>query len=104
MKVNSLNNGDYGTAIYVNIEDCGNTDLSTLNITNVMLYLRTPDKEIKERSAVLYDASKGIVSYITQEGDIDAEGVWGLQVKLTSPLGEWHTDLVTFEVNPSLSI
>ena len=106
--------GDTGTSIEFLIKECENSDpdnpvevvvdvqSATTKIITFLkgdggsLVVNNPDVKF------LNDGSDGIIHYYTKSTDLDVEGPWKAQLRITMPTGVWYTSKVSFRVKDVL--
>lgn len=84
--------GDIGTEILLDTQ----VDISTA--TSVSILARKPDGTKTTWSAQVSGGTN--VRYVTQNNDLDVEGVWNLQAHVVSPTWSGHSEAVEFSVYP----
>ena len=48
------------------------------------------------------DGTDGVMQYTSVDGDLDTSGKWRIQAILTTPLGQWKSEIETFWVSENL--
>lgn len=96
---------DIGTSFRLTIYDCQATpviiDVSAASVIEIKF--RRPDYTSITKTGVFYtDGTDGIIEYVTVDLDLDAEGTWSIQAKVTLPTGTWSSNLETFEVKGNI--
>jgi len=84
--------GNIGTVIDLDTE----VDISTA--TSVKIAALKPDDTEVEWTGTIEGTT--VVRYTTVADDLDQEGVWRLQAKVTTPSGTWLGNTVTMAVYP----
>jgi hypothetical protein len=82
--------GDIGTVIAL---DCG-VDLTMASSLEILV--RKPNDEVVNWVATVLELNS--VAYATKVNDLDQEGIWKVQSKVTLPDGTWLGDTTEFEV------
>ena len=93
---------DIGTIFQLEVqEDDVAVDISAA--TNITMYLRPPSLTTKTVvGEFVTDGTDGLIKYTTIADDLDEEGPWDIQGKITLPAWIGHTSLVAFIVYPNL--
>jgi hypothetical protein len=70
--------------------------------TAVTYLFKPPGAPAFRRVAAIVDAAGGLVDYVISGGDLRWFGTWHYQVIVATPVGNWHSTSVEFEVEPNL--
>lgn len=94
---------DIGTSFEVTLSDCGIVmDISTA-IQKEFIF-KSPSGIIKTVVPTFKtDGTDGILVYNTIPGDLDEEGTWKFQVKISLPNGSWSSNIDKFKVYENLA-
>ena len=96
---------DIGTAFQLTIYDCQVPpviiDISSASVKEVK-FRRPNYTSFTKTGTFVTDGTDGQVEYITLDLDLDAEGTWEIQAKVTLPTGTWSSDIQTFEVKGNI--
>ena len=96
--------GDIGTVFRLLIVDCTSVpvDLSTATLLE-MIFIK-PDQTTVTQTGVAYtNGSDHGVDYTTIASDLDQNGGWRVQAKVTLPTGTWYSSIQNFTVFPNLA-
>lgn len=108
--VDQLYIGDTGTSIEFLVKECNDTDPDNpfeevVNISSAtamrITFLKPDDTTlIKNMPDVdfITDGSDGLLHYLTIDTDLDQEGNWKAQAKITLPTGSWYSSPINFTV------
>lgn len=105
MATGDVRKGDVGTKFKVTIKEDGSAvDLiAGSGVDDKKFLFEKPDGTVLEKDpSFSTDGSDGQLEYITQEGDIDAEGQWELQVWVDITDGSFHSTTEKFHVYPNI--
>ena len=97
--------GDIGTAFRLTIYDCQATPvvIDVSAATAIEIKFRRPDYSSFAKTGVFVtDGIDGQIEYITILDDLDAEGDWNIQAKVTLPTGIWNSNLESFSVKGNI--
>ena len=96
--ITEIHVGDWGTEFIATIKEAGAAiPLQSVSATHIVF--KTPVLDILEKDAVFVtDGSDGQIKYVTVDGDLDIEGTWQWQARITFSTGEWTSDVKTFKV------
>jgi hypothetical protein len=95
--------GDIGTVFEVTLQDC-DVPLDVSTATEQIIYLLKPDGTLLEKDSVFTtDGTDGKIQYVAIAGDLDQEGSWKIQAKVTLPSGSWSSDIDKFKVTGNLA-
>ena len=95
--------GDIGTVIEVTLYDSG-TVVDVSGATTKQLLLKKPDGTVATKNASFTtNGVDGKLRYTTLANDLDAAGVWELQVYVVLPAGNWKSDVGVFSVLPNIN-
>jgi hypothetical protein len=98
--------GDYGTTFEMQI--LNRSTKKALNISTALVkkfIFSPPTHDTFERTAVFVGTgTDGKLKYVIEDGDIDEEGEWQIQVLVQDALGQWHSDIEVFEVGANLVV
>ena len=94
--------GDIGTIFEVTMKDCDATiDISTATLKEIIF--KRPDVAASAYTAEFStDGTDGKIKYVTVADDLDVEGTWKVQAKITMPTGTWKSDVSSFRVYENL--
>lgn len=84
--------GDIGTVIDLD------TEVNISAATSAKIVVLKPDETEVEWTGAVNGTT--VVRYTTVLDDLDQEGVWRLQAKVTTPAGTWLGNTVTVTVYP----
>jgi hypothetical protein len=94
--------GDVGTVFQVQVRDgVLPADLSGA-ICLSMMFVSAKGRRFIVPALLATDGQDGLVRYTTMVGDLDAPGLWHLQVLVSMPLGSWCSGETSFSVLPNL--
>jgi len=103
MSFNDIIAGDYGQTIVLTVLDTDTETAADVSAytTAIQVWLKDPDGNVESKTgAFVSDGSDGQVSYTLADGDIDAEGQWGVRARVASGSAvlssKWHY----FDVKP----
>lgn len=102
--------GDIGTTLEITIIDpVTKRPLNIQDATEVMVFLQpppvdeeTPSDRLDKVGSLVSDGRDGRVKYVTILGDLSLKGTWQLQVRVTTPDGVWHSQIIKFKVEGNL--
>lgn len=107
--------GDTGTSFQFVVYTCDETDPDnhvenlvdvSLASTMVITFLKPIDSSTlvvtNPEVQFLTDGTDSIIHYVTVESDLDQEGYWIAQLKVTMPDGSWYTSKINFDVSTPL--
>jgi len=94
---------DIGTAFEVTVTSDGVTPLDISGATTKEYFFRTPHNVLKTFTADFKtDGTDGVLTYTTEDGDLNFVGLWTLQAHIITPDGEWRSNLEEFRVHRNL--
>lgn len=101
MAANEIHVNDVGTQFKLTISDNGTVvDVSS---ATKQIHFRKPDGTCLEKTANNFtDGTDGIITYITQSGDLDTVGMWKLQAYIDFGSTEFYSDLHFFRVHKNI--
>lgn len=95
--------GDIGTSFQITVTDEADAILDISSATAMSILFRKPDFSGVEKVGVhLTDGLDGIVSYTSIADDLDQQGPWSIQAKVTLPTGTWYSAIGEFTVDGNL--
>ena len=102
MASNEIHKKDIGTIFETTLNDGTNTiDIS--GATSKEIIFKKPNGTSVAQAAVFKtDGTDGILQYTTIADDLDQDGEWSIQAKVTIPSGTWSSDVTTFTVYKNL--
>ena len=93
---------DIGTVFEITLLD-DTTPVDLVFATEMKIAFQKPDgTTLLVDAALVTDGTDGKMQYTTIAGDIDQEGNWKYQAKVSFPTGVWHSDIVSFRVYANL--
>ena len=96
--------GDYGTVFIITIKDETGAVVDISSATTKTIFFTKPNGQTLTKTAVFTTSGlDGKIQYTTVAGDIDIEGTWKIQAQITTPGGEWSSDVTTFDVEYNLA-
>jgi hypothetical protein len=102
MAANEIHVGDIGTVFQVTIKD----DTVTLDIsgatTKQIIFTKPSAEDVAKAAEFVTDGSDGLLKYTTIANDLDENGPWQIQARITLPSGTWRTDVREFQVFANL--
>ena len=104
MSLEHIVNRTFGQAIEITVEeDDVAEDISSFTST-LQIILKAPSSKIVTKTAAFKtDGTDGIVTATLADGDIDEDGEWKIQARLTKSGADIRTVPTTFTVNENLS-
>jgi hypothetical protein len=98
-----LHVNDVGTTLEARVLDQNGRPIPIDAATILQMVFERPDKTTFVRNAELVgNGTDGRMAYLTEDGDLDAPGVWQLQGYVELPDGSWSTSVYRFKVEPNL--
>lgn len=95
---NEIHVNDIGTIFLVTIKEA-TVAQDVSSATTKQLLFKNPSGTVLTKTAVFNtNGTDGKIKYTTVSGDLSIWGSWQLQAYIVLPTGEWHTDVVNFEV------
>jgi len=102
MSHNEIHVGDVGTVITLTIKDV-NEIIDISSATSHQIFLRKPSGKTVTRICIpVTDGHDGKIKYTTVENDLDEDGNWEIQAKVTLLSGTWYSDRGIFHVHANL--
>lgn len=102
--------GNIGTKLILEVQEDGvaiNISSAT-GIGSKVIRVRKPETKtvVAYEAEFATDGLDGLMQYVTVANDLNEEGVWKWQgfVKLTSPVGEWNSEIKEFQVKNNLVV
>ena len=96
--MNDIRLNDYGTKFLVAVKDQDN-EIYSITDKDIEFWFAKPDKTILSRVPTLVETGVyGECYYITQSGEIDALGLWRLQLKISDVGEQFFSDIYNFRV------
>lgn len=86
--------GDFGQTLEIS------TDLDVTAATEVILAVKKPDGTLAEWDCT---PAVGLVTRVFEDGDLDQEGLYKVQIVCTFAAGQQTSEAVSFAVGPVLS-
>lgn len=96
---------DVGTIFRVTLKDQDDVVVDVSAASSKLIILKKPDGTTVSKTASFYtDGTDGIIQWTTTLiTDLDQDGKWKLQAKITIASAIHSSDIVTFDVYPNLS-
>lgn len=102
MSLEEIHVGDTGTEFIV-IAKSDTLVLDISSATTKQLIFVKPDGTKLTKTATFYtNGTDGKLSYVTQSTDLDQQGSWKIQAKITLPSGTWSSSIGKFKVYANL--
>ena len=97
-----IHKNDIGTVFQLELqEDDVAVDISAA--IQIDIFLGAPSGATKQSTGVFVtDGTDGKIKYTTVSGDLDEEGPWQIQAKITMPAWNGHSSIVNFNVYPNI--
>jgi hypothetical protein len=103
----ALYKDNVGVALEVEVKSTnGGGTCAPLNLGEATVYLliRKPSSTVLEVEAEVTNPRKGIVQYVTVDGDLDEIGTYRYQVRVEPVSGQvWHSSFGSLEVEEPLT-
>lgn len=97
--MHSIRINDVGVSIIVTIQDSDGAATDVSDATDITFHFVKPSGDPADKTGVFNtDGTDGKVKYVTQSGDIDQEGIWGLEVVVEVGAQQFTSDATTFLV------
>ncbi len=97
MPANEIHKNDIGTKFQITVYD-GTSVVDVTGGTKNIIF-KKPGGTVVTHTASDEDATNGVISYTTVDGDLDEIGIWRIQAKITTAGGSvFKTDVSTFKV------
>jgi hypothetical protein len=102
MAANEIHVNDVGTQFRLTIKDDGEiVDISS--VTEKIIHFRKPNGTCVEKEAsFLTDGTDGILTYLSQDGDLDMAGKWKIQAFVDFGSTEFYSNIDSFKVYRNL--
>jgi hypothetical protein len=95
---------DTGTNFDITVYENGAVmDVSAAS-TKQFVFRKTDLTIVVKDAAFITDGKDGKLRYTTLAGDLDQKGVWRLQIHLTFPTGQWHSNIQKFTVHENIRL
>lgn len=97
--------GDVGTEFIATLKNPEGDVIPLGGATGLKMFFERPDATVVEKTAVLYtDGTDGKIKYVAIAGDLNADGSWRVQGKVT--IGAWtgRSDIYAFVVRANLNV
>lgn len=96
--MNDIRLNDFGTRFLVTVKDQDN-EIYPITSKTIEFWFRKPDGEILSKTPTLVETGVyGQCYYVTQSGDINALGLWRLQLKITDTGEQFFSEIYPFRV------
>jgi hypothetical protein len=104
MAADEIHVDDIGTQFIVTInQNCTDPFTDLVNATVKQFIFQKPNGNKITKDVVFYTSGvDGILSYVTQSGDLDIAGNWKLQAYIVIGPSGWRTDIYSFPVHRNL--
>lgn len=101
---------DTGTSIEFLMKECDDSDpdnpvevvVDISSVTAMDITFVRPDDTTFVKSmpdvSLMTDGTDGLLNYLTIVTDLDMEGNWKAQAKITMPTGSWYSGVISFKV------
>lgn len=97
--MHSIRKNDVGVSIIVTVQDSDGAATDVSDATAILFHFLKPDhSELEVAGEFNTDGTDGKVKYVTASGDIDQEGIWGLDVVVTVSSQQFTSDATSFLV------
>jgi uncharacterized protein YfaS (alpha-2-macroglobulin family) len=101
--MNDIRLNDYGTKFLVTVKDQDN-QVYPVSGQTLEFWFCKPDGSVLSKTPTLVETGVyGQCYYITQSGDINALGIWRLQLKITGTEKEFFSDISSFRVTKNVN-
>lgn len=98
-----IHEGDIGTIFTINLTDC-DVAVDLTGHTSLQIIFAKPDgTSVTKTASDSGTPTDGIITYTTISGDLDQDGVWRIQAKVTIPAGTFSSDIEKFRVYPNIT-
>ncbi len=95
--------GDVGTVFRLKIVDEVEDVVNISSATDMVVRFNKPDEVAVDKVGTFTtDGADGYMQYVAVDGDLDVPGKWRIQAIITTPLGEWSSEIETFWVKENL--
>jgi hypothetical protein len=95
--------GDDGTPFIMVCRDQNHVIIDISTATSLAIVFQKPDGTTVEKAAILTgDGTDGCFQCSTVADDLDQDGLWLAQGKVTLPAWSGSTDIVAFTVDPAI--
>ena len=103
MTVGEIHVGDIGTVLIHTIKDQDETVVDISSASNRQIIFNKPNGTAVVKTATLTtDGTDGKMQYTTASGDLNLEGVYTRQGKVTFGSNVWYSDIIKFKVYKNL--
>lgn len=104
MALGEIHVGDIGTVFRITIKDEDNTIINVSSASSILIKFQKPNGDVLNKSGSFYsDGTDGIVQWTTTSAnDLDADGLWKIQVKITIGSSIHNSDIGQFKVYPNI--
>jgi len=96
--------GDTGTVFTITIKDENDEIVNVGPATTRQIIFRKPSGEVLTKTGSLVtDGTDGKIKYITEEDDLDEQGIWKVDAYIVISSTKFHSDTAEFNVFPNLN-
>ena len=93
---------DIGTEFRITIIDCASAAIDISSATSLNMIFKKPSGTTVTQTATAYDATNGILTYTTVDGDLTEIGTWKIQAQVVATNGTWKSEFKSFKVHRNL--
>lgn len=94
---------DVGLQFLIHLLDKDGNPVDVSGFTDFLIYFRRPDHTTFQVPATFYsNGTDGLIQYVTQAGDLDLTGQWGIQASYSLSHSTIYTSKDTFIVSADI--
>jgi hypothetical protein len=98
-----IRQNDIGTELQVQINDCNEVVIDVSAASSKQIILKKPSGAMLTKDAdFVTDGTDGLLSYVTQSGDLDEIGTWKIQSSVSIGGNVWKSSFKSFKVHRNL--